>query len=172
MMKRKILIIVLVIGGIVGYVHYNLEHYFFYYVATYDKHNGTFKYVKSLRGFDRVTLPGYHFEYNDDLLGEVESMIVQKNVIKRGDEVVVGPVGVLYYPNNKKTDSTNTRLFRFDNYGKIDKFISDPVPTKLISFLLKIREAFIEDNRPKINLQWIFNLKMAVENQLIKLIEN
>ncbi len=29
MMKRRILIIVLVIGGIVGYVHYNLEHYFF-----------------------------------------------------------------------------------------------------------------------------------------------
>ncbi len=71
-------------------------------MATYDKHNGTFKYVNSLSGFDRVTLPGYHFEYNDDLLGEVESMIVQKNVIKRGDEVVVGPGEVLYYPNNKK----------------------------------------------------------------------
>ncbi|KRL92603.1 hypothetical protein [Limosilactobacillus equigenerosi] len=151
MMKRKILIILLFIGGIVGYVHYNLEHYFFYYITTYDVRHGTFNYLRGLGGFNEVRLQGYHIESRNELLGETDNYIYVRNVIKAGDLAVLEPVDVNYYPNEKEGGNY---YIEFNDTGRAEK--GEKLHPKLKQLLVKVRDDFRRADQPKINLQWIF----------------
>ena len=171
-MKKLIIIEISAIVGLIILIlipinlHLNFHRNAYYYATHMPHKSNQYPFVTLLDGFYLPSsyVPGYTSRNsNAPSVRDPISMQVEKKSIKtQKDMIEVDDCAIFYLP--KKGEFANAGLISFDEYGNYDSYSKGKnIPSDsrklLLTHLNKIQNEIKQNApKPKVNLQWIWNI--------------
>ena len=144
-----------------------------YYYATHMPHKSNqYPFVTLLDGFYLPSsyVPGYEAKKMTSSVRDPKTMWVSKEDVNQVDDSLLLTTHSIEYMPQKSQDEKNYTIY-FDEYGDYDGYSKEKgVPSysrKLLLTHLNIIQNEIKQNapKPKVNLQWIWNIWFNIPDQ-------
>ena len=170
-MKKLIIIEISAIVGLIILIlipinlHLNFHRNAYYYATHMPHKSNQYPFVTLLDGFYLPSsyVPGYEAERTTSSVRDPDIMWVFKKKLKTNKDMLRLSDNAIAYIPNRSNEYNNYRIF-FDEYGNYDGYSKEKgVPSysrKLLLTHLNKLQNEIKQNapKPKVNLQWIWNI--------------